>query len=43
MAEPDRQALADGLVRIGEYAVAKSDDRRGPHTQRLAGSVQCRP
>jgi predicted ester cyclase len=27
MAQPDRQALADGLVRIGEDAVAKSNDR----------------
>lgn len=27
MAERDRQALADGLVRIGEDAVAKSNDR----------------
>jgi hypothetical protein len=27
MAQPDRQALADGLVRIGEVAVAKSNDR----------------
>jgi hypothetical protein len=25
--QPDRQALADGLVRIGEDAVAKSNDR----------------
>jgi predicted ester cyclase len=28
MGQPDRQALADGLVRIGEDAVAKSNDRR---------------
>jgi len=27
MAQPDRQALADGLVGIGEDAVAKSNDR----------------
>jgi predicted ester cyclase len=27
MAQRDRQALADGLVRIGEDAVAKSNDR----------------
>src|SRR6476661_874258 len=26
MAQPDRQALADGLVRIGDDAVAKSND-----------------
>jgi predicted ester cyclase len=27
MAQPDRQALADGLVRIGEDAVARNNDR----------------
>ena len=28
MAQPDRQALAEGLVRIGEDAVARNNDRR---------------
>lgn len=26
MATPDRESIANGLVRIGEEAVAKSDD-----------------